>query len=206
MASIDDTVTAIAAARSWDARVALIRKIPEAFGTAQHQSVYAAIAERIYVPNLAPDFAYIHWREEYGLAAVQAAYDHAHTLTNGFKRVDVDALAAAFENEPTALRIFRLLLGFTPQEFAAATEVIAARTGVAAVGVGRVKSMEAGSKTKSAAARACAMVIDEAISKTLFPSPSGEVSSKLDKPDTKDGWASVRHFAQHGVRHAAYKV
>ncbi len=57
MPAEEDTVEAVAAAASWDARIALIRRVPESFGQAQHAAVYSAIAKKVYVPNLAPDFA-----------------------------------------------------------------------------------------------------------------------------------------------------
>ena len=83
MSAIDDTAIAVARA-SWPARVALIRTIPERFGTSQHANIYAAIAARFYAPNLKPDFGYIHWRDEYELATVELAYEAAHRLTEGF--------------------------------------------------------------------------------------------------------------------------
>ena len=52
--------------------MAIIRTVPETFGTAQHAAVYAAIADLVYVPTLQPDFAYIHTREEYELVPLTA--------------------------------------------------------------------------------------------------------------------------------------
>lgn len=69
---IEEMVKRISAATSWNARVSLIREIPEAFGKAVHQKIYAAVAESVYVPHLAPDFAYVHWREDYELPQVEA--------------------------------------------------------------------------------------------------------------------------------------
>jgi hypothetical protein len=42
-------------------------------------------------------------------------------------------------------------------------------------------------------------VIDLAMSGALFPSPGAAVRSKLDKPDTRSGWATVRALAADGV-------
>ena len=70
---LTSVVAEITAAATWNARVALIRQIPETFGKAQHQAVYAAVAEAIYVPHLAPDFAYVHWKGEYELSQVERA-------------------------------------------------------------------------------------------------------------------------------------
>jgi hypothetical protein len=63
--TVDEAVNAVADAASWDARVAAIRQVPERFGTALQQEVYSAIVKRIYVPSLAPDFAYVpRWTPE----------------------------------------------------------------------------------------------------------------------------------------------
>ena len=105
-------VSAAVDAPNWDRRVALIRQVPEAFGLGQQSQVYSAIAKAVYVPNLAPDFAYVSWRPDYRLEAVQAAYAKAVELTGGFERVDVEQLSAAVLAEPSTLRIFRLLLAF----------------------------------------------------------------------------------------------
>ena len=129
-----DIVAAVAGAKSWDARVAVIRNVPEEFGLAKQPDIYAAIAERVYVPNLAPDFAYIHWADDYEVAPLEAAYREAHDATHGFADVDRDALTRTIAAHPATLRIFRLLLGFTTQEFAEATTVEAERTGLPAVG------------------------------------------------------------------------
>ena len=63
MTDIEATVEQVAAPPTWNTRVALVRRVPEIFGKSAHQMIYAGIAERVYVPNLAPDFAYVQWRE-----------------------------------------------------------------------------------------------------------------------------------------------
>jgi hypothetical protein len=178
----DATIGAIADAGTWNERVQLIRAVPANYGVAQHPAIYAAIAERVYVPHLTPDFAYIHWREEYDLPAVMKAYDLAHKLSGGFSKVDVDSLAQVIQAEPSTVRIFRLLLGFTPQEFASSTVPIAIGLEVPALTPGRVKSMEAGRPAPKNAAALAATVVDRAIRGELFPAPEGEVRSKINKP------------------------
>jgi hypothetical protein len=64
----------VAAAASWDARVTLIRRVPETFGTGQHAEVYAEIASHFYAPSIEPDFAYVHWKEDYELGPIEVAY------------------------------------------------------------------------------------------------------------------------------------
>lgn len=196
------TVDEITNATSWDRRVALIRRVPEEFGTARHQAIYSAIAERVYVPHLAPDFAYVHWREDYELAPLQKVYQGVWQATEGFALVGPSDLAAVLADVSGSLRIFRLLLGLTTQEFAASTEVLAGSgDGVGALSISnsRVKAIEAGAIPTRREADSCALVVDRAMADGLFPVPAGRVRSKIAKPDTLQGWDSVREYARSGV-------
>lgn len=198
-------VEAIASASSWDARVALIRRVPEEFGRARRQDLYAAIAERVYVPNLNRDFAYVHWTDDYELAPFEEAYEAAHDRTAGFVNVDPSSLADAVLAAPISLRVFRVLLGLTTQEFAASTEVVAVGIeGADALSNSRIKAIEGGAAPNMVEAVCCAVVIDRAMANELFPEPPGEVRSKIDKPDTVLGWESVRMYAQSGVPLATF--
>jgi len=202
--SLEETVEAVAAAASWDARIALVRRVPETFGQAQHAAVYAAIAKKVYVPNLAPDFAYVHWREEYELAPLDDACRKAVELTKGFFTVEVADLRRTLHEEPTTLRIFRLLLGLTVQEFAAASKIAEARGAGKGVTAPKVKDIEAGGASKEAVALCCATVVDGMMRGTLFGKPSGEVRSKIEKPDTMKGWETVQQYADEGVPLAVF--
>jgi hypothetical protein len=198
--NISHVVDSIAAAGTWNERVTFIRRIPEQFGKLQHQAVYAAVAEAVYVSNLAPDFAFVHWRDDYELPAVERAYVQAHALTGGFVSVDVNAIAAAIQTAPTTLRVFRLLLGFTTQEFAASTVITANQLGAKPLSNSAIKAMEIAKVTpKSMAARVAAAVIDQAMRGDLFAKKSGELRSKISKPDTADGWDTVRKYAVENV-------
>jgi len=199
MPDIESTVANIVGASTWDARVALIRRVPEDFGTAQHQAAYSAIAKAVYVRNLAPDFAYIHWREDYELAPIQSAYDQAHSLSDSFSEVGVERLTEIIQDHPATLRIFRLLLGLLTQEFAATTRLIADEPGLREASLSAVKKMETGHKPKPEQARCCAEVIHRMITGALFPSVTGAASRKLEKPDTVEGWKTVRLYAKQGV-------
>jgi hypothetical protein len=202
---IDATAAAVAAAADWNDRVALIRKVPEVFGKALHRNVYSRIAEWAYVPNLAPDFAYVHWRDEYELASVEEAYRLAYELTEGFTVTDVETLTAAISAQSKTLQIFRLLLGLTAQEFAIATQIVAERHGVKALTGGRIKSLEAGTACSEETARSCALVIDEGMRGALFGvAPSGAVQPKIHKPDTLEGWTTVQRYAAEGVPLAVF--
>lgn len=205
MADPSDVALAVADAATWDARVGLIRKVPEDFGQAQHASVYAAIAESAYVPTLRPDFAYVHWREDYELPAVENPYDIAYAETNGFRDVARDALARVLLAFPTTLRVFRLLLGYTANEFAEACSEVATAHDLTGVTVGRVKGAENGSALTDARALTCATVIDLAMTGG-YPAAiaPGALRTKLEKPDTAQGWESVQHYAEHGVPFAMF--
>jgi hypothetical protein len=197
--TIDEVAEAAANAPSWDARIAVIRLVPERFGTAAQQEVYAAIARRVYVPNLAPDFAYVHWRDEYELQPLQNAYARAVELTNGFTAVERTDLQRTILSEPTTLRVFRLILGFTAPEFAAASARVGEVAGTE-VSIARVRSMEAGRATSGQLADCCALVIDLAMKRQLFgESPTQDVRLRTDKPDTQEGWETVRRYASTGV-------
>lgn len=197
---LSDSINSIATAESWNKRVTLIRGIPEEFGKAMHQAVYAAVAEAIYISDLTPDFAYIHWRDEYELATVENAYAKAYELTEGFNNVNADALSATIQTAPVTLRVFRLLLGFTTQEFAASTAITASQLGAKSLSNSAVKAMEnARAIPTPEAAQVAAAVVDKAMRGELFAKSSGEVRSKISKPDTFAGWGTVRKYAVENV-------
>jgi hypothetical protein len=198
--TVDEAVDAAVNAATWDARIAVIRLIPERFGLAAHQGVYSAIARRVYVPNLAPDFAYVHWRDDYELAPLQSVYDAAAALTGSFSNVDVVTLRDTIRQEPTSLRVFRLILGFTAQEFAASTRLVAEDMGIKPLSVSTVRSIESGRAVKEPVAECCARLIDRAMKHELFgDAPNPEVRLKTEKPDTVEGWDTIRQYASHGV-------
>jgi len=200
VASPEEIAQQVASAPTWNSRVGLIRRVPEDFGLAQHQAVYARIAEQVYVPHLKPDFAYIHWRPEYELPAVERAYEAAHEETDGFTAVRRPDLVRAIRKRPLGLQAFRLLLGLTQAEFAEASAVAAEEQNLTPVSKGRVGSIEAGSAPGVAEAEACAAVIDLMMTGDLFPAQPGEtLRRKLDKPDTAEEWESVRRYAEQGV-------
>jgi hypothetical protein len=196
---ITATIDEISAAETWNRRISLIRQIPEEFGKARHQEVYAAVAQAVYVAELAPDFAYIHWRDEYELPVIERAYAKALVLTEGFTKVDAEALEGAIIAAPETLRIFRLFLGFTTQEFAGSSTIVAGEFGSKALSNGLVKSMEAGRAVRGIAAKIAASVIDQAMRGMLFPQRPGDVRSKISKPDTVDGWQTIRRYATENV-------
>jgi hypothetical protein len=197
---MEDVAMAAAQAVTWDARIAVIRQIPERFGIAAHQEIYSTIARRVYVPSLAPDFAYVHWRDDYELEPFRGAYEQAFELTQGFQRVDVPALTDALRSAPETLRVFRLILGFTAQEFAAATRLVSDAVGTEPLSVSTVRNIESGTSPKPLLAACCASVIHLAMTNRLFPGAGPqELRLKTEKPDTEAGWETIRQFASGGV-------
>jgi hypothetical protein len=192
-------------ASTWDARVSLMRRIPEDYGITAQPGIYSEIAEQVYVPHLRLDFAYVHWRQEYDLPHFAEAYDEAHRLTDGFRRIDADSLAQALQDSPPTLRIFRTIVGLTPQEFAAATGILARTTSAAGLSASRVKAVESGRTLRQSQARLCAEVIDQILTGQMFPDTGGaDLRPKVDKPDTARGWDSVASAARQGVPYAVF--
>ncbi len=182
--------------------MALVRKVPEDYGTAQHQAVYSAIATQVYAKTFAPDFAYVHWRPDYELEHVLASYELAERQTRSFTAVSVDDLTVVLAEHPRALLAFRLLLGYTTGEFEAATRIMSEDADdMLPVTKAKARTVENGSTTLSQRqARAAAETIQRGVAGTLWPAPEGEeLRAKIAKPDTKHGWDSVRELATGGV-------
>ena len=194
------TIQRIAEAPTWDDRVARIRQVPQRHGTDEHAAIFAAIARQVYVPHLAPDFAYVHEAEFYELPLFEAAYARASDATQNFTHVEPTEIAAILRTEPTTLLVFRTITGLTKTEFAASTALVAEPLGLAALSAQKVDSMErSASATSEAQAHVAALTIDQIMSGTLFGDPPGGLKSKQQKPDTAGGWTSVREFAATGV-------
>lgn len=200
---ISATVDAIAGTADWSRRVQLIRRIPEVHGVAAHRRVYAEVARQLYVPALSPDFAYVHWREEYELDAVTEAYRAAHAATVGFTMVSVDDIAGTVGSwSPTTL-VWRLLVGYTWVEFSAASEAVSveADPGLTPISADRLRRLERGQGRPATPeeARTIAEVTVRAVDGTLWPPVPDGRRTKQQRPDLAEGWRSVRQFATGGV-------
>jgi hypothetical protein len=196
---LGDTVAHIANAQDWDTRVARIRQVPAKHGTNEHSAIYAAVAKQLYVPHLAPDFAYIPWRPDYELEEFNHAYETTNAATEGFSLTTARDLEHVMHEHPITLRVFRVPLGFTTQEFAGATTVVAEEHSLPAMSNGKVKGAESGAALSREQARTAALTIDLIMRGELFDDPVGDLRRKLDKPDTAQGWTTVRTYARDGV-------
>lgn len=200
MPTIAETVAAVVAAPSWDVRINALRQVPANHGTNDWQAIYAEIARQLYVPHLSPDFAYIHSTPAYSLPTFQVAYERLVSLTENFRVVDVDTLARAIESNPIVLLPLRVITGLTSGEFAASTGLVAEELGADALSPGKVTTMErSGSRTSALEARVAAVTVDRLVRRALFDEPSADLRLKQDKPDTQEGWDSIRRFASERV-------
>jgi hypothetical protein len=210
--TIDDTINAILEAENWTQRVQQIRLIPQRHGTGEHSTIYAAVARALYMPHLAPDFAYIHEAPFYEPAHFFKAYDEADRLTTGFSRVAPADLTAALVQCPGTLLVFRTLLGLTKEEFAHSSVLTAGPANLVPLSSSQIDAMERTpvaseprQPSRAAAARAdrqaaiAARTIMEVMDGELFGEAPPGLRSKQDKPDTANGWDSVRDFAAGGV-------
>jgi hypothetical protein len=200
MTNSHETIERVVNAPNWNQRVAQIRLIPQRHGTGEHAQIFADIARVLYVPHLAPDFAYIHEAPFYEQQFFATAYGAAEQATEGFTRVSEEDLTKTLQENPGTLLVFRTILGLTKEEFAQSTRRAAAPIGLAALTSGKVDSMERHSSATTAnQARVVARTICLVMDGSLFSDPPPGFLRKQAKPDTEHGWTSVRQCAAAGV-------
>lgn len=199
------TVAKILDAPSWDQRIAQIRLITQNHGTAEHPAIYAQVARLGYVPHLAPDFAYIHEMPFYERPYFTQAYTEASEATQGFTLTSTAHLAAAIQETPRTLLIFRTTLGLTRDEFAHSTVLVAERLGLKPVTSNKVGSIEKDNTTVTDdQATVIATTLTEVMDGSLYGDPPGELRRKQEKLDTRNGWSSVQRLAAEGVPYSDF--
>jgi hypothetical protein len=157
------------------------------------------------VGNLAPDYAYVPVQDFYELPHFTSAYTKATATTADFSRVSVADLEQAILVEPTILLALRVITGLLRNEFAGATKLVGEAVGLPSLSASKVDSMErSGTSVSAEQARVAAETIDRIMRGTLFGRPPGDVKSKQQKPDTVDGWQSVRQYATEGVPYGVF--
>ena len=162
MPTKQETVELIVSAMTWDERVSRFRQIPQRHGTDEHASIFAQVARQLYVPHLAPDYAYVNTADFYELPHFQDAYAKAAAATAGFADVSVARLSASIQAEPVVLLPLRVITGLTRTEFAWSTKLIADPLGLKALSPGKVDSMErSGTATSPEQARVAAETVDK---------------------------------------------
>jgi hypothetical protein len=140
--TVQDTIDTILAAETWAQRIAQIRLVPQRHGTGDHGAIYAAVARSLYMPHLAPDFAYIHDSPFYETPHFYQAYDAADRVTQGFTCVSEAEITEALMDYPGTLLVFRTLLGLTKEEFAHSSLLAGAPFELAPLSASQVDSME----------------------------------------------------------------
>ncbi|HEU5253613.1 MAG TPA: hypothetical protein VFU16_09850 [Solirubrobacterales bacterium] len=186
---------------SWAERVAAVRSVPAEFPGKELSSVYAELARECYVPNLAPHFHIVPWPERFlDRDCFLEAYEAAATFTDDFSSTSGDRIAAAIRQDPRSLRIFRLIIGYTPKEL---SEVVRSFAG-ASLPVDSLEDGGALSKKVDEALPAIGLLISQLVTGEGGYEVSDELRergflSKTDKPDTDGGWGQVAKFARNGV-------
>ena len=209
--TIEATIDAILSAATFTQRIQQIRLVPQRHGTEDHGTIYAAVARDLYMPHLAPDFAYIHESPFYETEHFFPAYDVAARLTEGFTRVSEAELQSVLLQCPRTLLVFRTLLGLTKEEFAHSTLLAGGADEMPALSASQIDTLERSAidyqRPNTAAALAKATAQAQVAAKTITMAMDGELfgdapaglKSKQRKPDTVDGWNTVRAFAANGV-------
>ena len=206
-----NTIDTILAAETWAQRIAQIRLVPQRHGTGEHATIFAAVARSLYMPHLAPDFAYIHDAPFYDPPHFYQAYDVACQLTDGFKAVSTPKITNVLRDYPGTLLVFRTLLGLTKEEFAYASVLAGARFNRDPLSASQVDNMErtscetAAKLTGAALERGvrlaiiAAVTIVDVMNNKLFGDAPPGMRSKQQKADTSEGWKSAQDFAENGV-------
>jgi hypothetical protein len=188
----------------WPQRVAAVRSVPAEFPGKEHQAVYAELARSFYEGYLAPHFHLVPWPDAYrDRAGFLAGYDAAAQHTSGFTAATPANIEAAIVADSRSLRIFRLIIGYSPKELSEAVTVF----GAARLGESAIRGLESGTGKVArvkAALPALAQLIYDIVAGTGGYTVSQDLRDrgflgKTDKPDTEGGWASVATFASQGV-------
>lgn len=168
-----------------------------------HREATLRILRSVYEERLAPQFQAVPWGPTLiEHADFRLAYHAAERLTNDFKNVGSEALRAAMEEEPRTAMVFRLILGYTTGELAAALKLLGVTTSKAAL-----DTIERGegvlTPQRKTVISAVAEAVTGVIERELFALDEGlpvsDFRSRLDKLDTREGWRSVRRAAGGGV-------
>lgn len=138
----------------------------------------------------------------------RSAYERVKQVTNGFERVDEDALLEGLKTDPLAFVVVRSILGMTAVEWARLTEqeldieipqgYIRNRDAEARAGKHEFQQMtELRRKRVKAMLRCASYYLDRDLEGI-----SDDVVHRLNKVDTGDGLRGIRHIAEEGVPYA----
>jgi len=208
MSAVDlDELTDRVVQGPWPDRVAAIRSVPAEFAGKEHAQVYAEVGRAFYAEKLAPHFHLIAWPEKFlDRPGFFAAYHTAAQATADFTSVTPATIEDAIRADPRALRIFRLITGYTPNELAfAAGELAGVKVGAAAI-----ERLEGGGRPAGEVANAIGP-LSELLAAIVGGQGGFQLAPELvrrgfrgktDKPDTEAGWQSVEQFHREGTPYA----
>jgi hypothetical protein len=196
---LDDLRRAVATG-NWQQRLDAIRAIPHEFAGKDHQAAFASAASAFYAGQLAPHFHIVPWPRRFlDRASFDAAYAAAERATAGFTQSSSRDIVRAIIDDPRTLRIFRLIIGYTPRELSAALQYFTGST----LGASAIDGLEDGRTASprqrdalSDLAGLIAMIVEEGgydISEELRDKG---FLGKTDKPDTADGWSTVAAWSR----------
>lgn len=134
----------------------------------------------------------------------QAAYGTLADRTAAFTDVRAETVAAALREDPRSLGPLRMVIGFTHNELAVAARQVDPGSAVTGNALRAFERRPAPSSASALARReavvrlvtATVCAVMEGSILTVPASSEGLFHSKLDKRDTRDGWASVARNAQ----------
>jgi hypothetical protein len=156
-----------------------------------------------YESRLTPQFHAVPWGASlHEREAFRAAYESARRLTDGFNKTTEAELLAALEAEPTTLIVFRLILGYTTAELVSALELVevaTSKTVIEAIEKGQGAMSDARHELLAGIAKAVTGVIKRELFALDESLPEEDFRSRLDKIDTREGWASVQRAASGGI-------
>ena len=188
----------------WQQRVAAIRSIPAEFPGKEHMNVYGEVARSFYMAHLGPHFHIVPWPEAYRdrdgfLHGYRSAVEH----TDGFSDASPENIEKCILRDPRSLRIFRLIIGYSPSELSVALKQFEGVT-LGAAAIGRLEGGGAPSARVLGAIPALATLIAAIVGSSGGYTVSEELRDrgfrgKTDKPDTAEGWESVSRWATEGV-------
>lgn len=202
--AVEDFTARFENAADWDQRAMVVRSVAEEVGRQTAREVYASLAGGFYVPALTPAHAHTFWREDYALATFRQAYEEAYRLTIGFSKVGEDDLAKVLKEKPETLLVFRTIVGYTPPELEATGQEVADAAGLTRPTKATIRRMESGKRPRRDITRALARTIRLLMEGGLYEPEASGMQVKQNKPDTAEGWESVRQFAAQGVSYDVF--
>jgi len=181
------------------------RRISEA---AQEALYLSAVA---YTKYLTPSFHILPWHPNVlDDRQFRTVYDEVVRRTEGFRRVSPDELADLLRQYPKAVLVLQQIVGYTEQELAFAINLIGIDAEGQPIKVTKsvIERMQRGQLTRKARriVPLLARIFFEIVTRQRFDIPEEldptVYRSRMDKPDTGDGWASVQQIAEKGLSYA----